>query len=130
MTGGRFVLVPPPTVIEKAGRYVVRRPSLTPMMMLLNVPAAVGVPLKRPVEVLNVAQLGRFWMVKPSALPSASAAVGRKLYATPTVAVVVGVPLMVGARLVVVVELTARIENAGNDTTLRPSVTRMTMLLQ
>ena len=38
-------------------------------------------------------------MLKPSVLLSASAAVGRKLYAWPAVTAVGGVPLIVGARL-------------------------------
>jgi hypothetical protein len=61
MTGAR--LVEPETEIEKARSEAVARPSLTPITMLLVVPDAVGVPLRRPVEVLNVAQLGRFVIV-------------------------------------------------------------------
>ena len=50
------------TVIENAARLVVLLPSLTAMTMLLNVPTLLddGVPLKRPVDVLKLAQLGRF----------------------------------------------------------------------
>jgi hypothetical protein len=40
---------------------------------------AVGVPDSLPVDVLNVAHTGLFWMLKPSALPSASVALGWKL---------------------------------------------------
>ena len=72
MTG----VLPPLTVIANAGSEAVAVPSLTLMMMLLKVPAAVGVPFRRPVELLNVAQVGLFWIVKPSDWPSASFAVG------------------------------------------------------
>ena len=53
-------------------------PSLTPMPMLENVPtlADVGVPARRPVAVLNVAQVGRFVMLNVSVPPSESLAVG------------------------------------------------------
>jgi hypothetical protein len=37
------------------------------------------VPDSRPVVVLNVAQDGRFWMLKVSGLPSGSEALGWKL---------------------------------------------------
>ena len=53
-------------------------PSLTLITMLANVPALVGVPLKAPVEVLKVAQDGRFWTLKVSAIPCGSDAVGVK----------------------------------------------------
>ena len=48
------------TVIEKAPKDALARPSLTLMRILLCVPPWVGVPLNRPVEVLKLAQLGRF----------------------------------------------------------------------
>src|ERR1044072_5296952 len=74
-------------VIVNAGSEADRRPSVTAMMMFENVPAAVGVPLKRPVAVSNVAQLGRFWIVKPRVVPaSGSDAVGVNEYAEPTLA--------------------------------------------
>ena len=76
IVGARFV--EPLTAIENAGSAVLTRPSLTLMMMLPKVPVAVGVPLKRPVVVLKVAQAGRFWMAKPRELPSVSAATGWK----------------------------------------------------
>jgi hypothetical protein len=48
---------------------------------LLNWPTspAPGVPLRRPVPELNVAQAGRFWMLKVRASPSGSDAFGWKL---------------------------------------------------
>ena len=79
MVGASLVLV---TVRLKAGRAVVTVPSLTLITMLLVVPtlALVGVPLKRPVVVLKVAQLGRFTMLKAKVVPaSGSDAVGVKL---------------------------------------------------
>lgn len=113
------------TRIANAGNEAVRRPSLTVMMMFENVPAAVGVPLKRPVAVSNaVAQLGRFWIEKPSVPPSGSVALGVNEYAEPAFTDVAGVPVMVGARLAGAVTL---IINAGNDAVARPSLARMVM---
>jgi hypothetical protein len=40
--------------------------------------ADVGAPDKRPVLVLKVAQLGRFWMLNPNVSPSGSLAAGVK----------------------------------------------------
>ena len=66
------------TVIEKDGNDLVELPSLTRIMMPDVVPtfAAAGVPLSRPVVVLNVAQAGLFWMLNVSLSPSLSVAVG------------------------------------------------------
>ena len=67
------------TTIEKAASCAVPPcPSLTPTTIPENVPtfAAVGVPDNRPVAVLNVAQVGRFVMLKVNAPPSGSLAVG------------------------------------------------------
>src|SRR6185295_8447185 len=94
------------------------------MRMLENVPTDAGVPESLPVEVLKLAQEGLFWMLKVSALPSASLAVGWKLYASPAVTDVGGDPAIVGARLAGAVVSTV-IENAGNDTTAWPSLTLM-----
>ena len=117
---------PPVVVIENAGSDTVAAPSLTRMMMLLAVPAAVGVPDKRPVAVLNVSQLGRLSIVHASVSPFASLAVGWKTYCAPTVAAVGGVPLIVGA--VFAAALTV-IENELSDALTLPSLTLMTMPL-
>jgi hypothetical protein len=61
---------------------------------------AVGVPDSRPVVVLKLAHVGRFTMLKVSALPLASAAVGVNEYALPTATDVAGEPDMVGGVLV------------------------------
>jgi hypothetical protein len=58
--------------------------------------ALVGVPLSRPVVVLNVAQAGLFRMLNVSVSPSLSVAVGWKEYACPTATVVAGVPEILG----------------------------------
>ena len=62
IVGRSFVFEAALTRMLNAGSDALSRPSLTLITMLLNVPtcALVGVPLRRPVEVLNVAQLGRF----------------------------------------------------------------------
>jgi hypothetical protein len=64
------------TLIENVGKEVVTVPSFTAMTIFECVAAVVGVPLKRPVELENVAQAGAFVIVKVSVLPSASEAVG------------------------------------------------------
>ena len=64
------------TVIVKAGSDALFLPSLTLMTMSDAAPAACGVPLRRPVAVLNVAQVGRFVIEKASVSPSLSCALG------------------------------------------------------
>jgi hypothetical protein len=102
-------------------------PSLTLMTMFENVPTCVdvGVPDSCPVTLLNVAHTGRFWMLKPSVSFSASAALGRKLYACPTLAEVDGVPLIVGALFD---ESTTVIVNGVSPALTLPSLTRIWML--
>ena len=87
--------------------------------------AAAGVPCSRPVVVLNVAQPGGFAMLNVSVPPLASLAVGVNEYCVPTVAVVGGVPEIVGG----VFDDATVIENAGNGVDAMPSLTLMTMLL-
>src|SRR5262245_32235869 len=100
MVGGRFATLV--TTIANGESCAVACPSLTPITMLLNVPtlALVGVPDRRPVLPLNVAQLGRFVTVYVSVLPSISVAVGVNAYSTPTDAPVGGVPVMTGGEFV------------------------------
>jgi hypothetical protein len=66
------------TVIANDGSDVVARPSCTLMTMAPLVPTSVddGVPLSRPVVVLNVAQVGMPAMLNVSGSLSASLAVG------------------------------------------------------
>jgi hypothetical protein len=115
---GARLLVAVRTVIENAGSATLVPPSLTLMTMLEAVPrfALLGVPESLPVEVLNTSQLGLFWMENVSVLPSASAAVGWKLYATPTIAPVGRMPLIVGAAANA---LGAASSTATNETTDR-----------
>src|SRR5262245_46415140 len=87
---------------------------------------APGVPCRVPFAALNVAQVGLFAIANVSVLPSASAAVGRKLYAVPCLAVVGGVPEIVGARLLV--GAVTLIANVGSAADVVPSLTEMTML--
>ena len=56
-------------------------------------------PESRPVDALKLAQPGLPLMLKESAWPSGSEAVGRNEYALPTVTAGAGDPLMTGARL-------------------------------
>ena len=113
------------TMIENAGSDTRLVPSLTEMMMLENVPAFadVGVPESRPVDVLNVAHDGAFWMLNVSVSPFGSEAVGWKLYVAPTLAVVAGVPLMRGALALAV------IVNAGSEAVRLPSLTLIMMFV-
>jgi hypothetical protein len=70
------------TWIENAGSAALTRPSFTEMTMFENVPMCVevGVPLKRPVEVLKLAHDGRPEITKRSVSPLfGSLALGWKL---------------------------------------------------
>ena len=70
-------------MIVNAGSEALAVPSLTLIAMSANVPtfAAAGVPVRRPVVALNVAQLGRFAIANVSVPPSGSLAVGANEYA-------------------------------------------------
>jgi hypothetical protein len=117
------------TVIVNAGSDRETFPSLTLMTIFPNVPtlAVVGVPWRRPVLPLNVAQPGRFEILNVRGSPLASLAAGVNVYCVPTVADVGGLPVIVGA--VFVAGAVTVIENAGSDAVLRPSLTEITMLL-
>lgn len=69
------------TVIVNGDSDALDLPSLTVMVTPAKLPTLllVGVPLNRPVAVLKLAQTGLLTMLKPSASPLASAAVGLKL---------------------------------------------------
>ena len=88
------------TAIVNAGREVVVVPSLALIRIPECAAAAVGVPERRPLLVLKVAHAGLFVMLNVRVLPSASLAVGWKLYALPTVTEVAGEPLIFGALFV------------------------------
>ena len=89
-----------------------------------------GVPDSLPVDVLNVAQEGRFWMLNVSLSPLGSLAVGVKLYAAPVRTEVGGVPLITGGELPPPpdVDDCTLIENAGSEAVAVPSLTLITML--
>lgn len=113
------------TAIANAGSDAFVRPSLTLMTTFEYVPTfeVVGVPDSCPVVVLKVAQLGRFAIENVSASPSASVAVGRKLYAAFALTVPDAVPLIVGARL----PAPTLIANAGSEVVALPSLALMTI---
>ena len=77
IVGGRFV-VGAVTVIENAASVAKFGPSLTEILMLLNVPVVPlgGVPDKRPVRVSNAAQPGCPAIENIKVSPSGSEAVG------------------------------------------------------
>ena len=79
--GGEFVVPDEAeTVIPKIGISVaIVTPSDTCILILLKVPVAVGVPLRRPVDALKLAHEGLFVILNVSGLPSGSEAVGVKL---------------------------------------------------
>jgi hypothetical protein len=64
------------TLIVKADRDVLAVPSLTDIAMLENAPAAVGVPVSAPLNVLKVVQAGLLLIENAIASPLASSAVG------------------------------------------------------
>jgi hypothetical protein len=128
IVGAAFTVAVPLAAMLKAGcKDAEVTPSVTMIMMLDVVPAAVGVPLRRPVVVLNVAQVGLLRIENVSALPSGSLAAGWNEYADPTLAVVDGVPLIVGDLFAFGFTVS---EYAGSDTFVVPSETEMTMLDQ
>ena len=97
--GGELVLEPEPvTVIENAGSHAVEVPSLTPMRMFEYVPtsALVGMSDNWQRVLLKTAHAGAFWIEHRSSSPSASEIVAMKLYQTPTLTVVAGVPEIFG----------------------------------
>ena len=77
ITGARLATAV--AVTEKLASVADNEPSDTLIVILDDVPAAVGVPLNRPVVVLNVAHVGLLVILKVNALPSGSDAVGVKL---------------------------------------------------
>lgn len=86
------------TVIAKAGSDADSDPSLTLIMMPVEVPtlAAAGVPLRLPVPLLNVAHEGLPLIEKVNVPPPGLDAVGLNVYAVPAVTLVGGVPEMAG----------------------------------
>ena len=78
ITGALLVVVLALTLIVKAGKLTVRLPSDVLMTMLEYVPTCEleGVPLKRPVVLLKVAQDGLLEIQKTSGSPFESLAVG------------------------------------------------------
>ncbi len=87
------------TVMLKPGSERLAMPSLTLMMMLEYTTAVVGFPVSKPVDELKLAQAGLLLIVNTKGSPGVSVAVGWNRYVTPTVAVVVGVPLIFGITL-------------------------------
>ena len=76
IVGAVFTGVAALAVIVNAGKAADAWPSLTLITTLANVPAADGVPCKRPVAAVNVAHAGRLVMLNVNGLPFASLAVG------------------------------------------------------
>ena len=115
----------PLTVIEKAGKAAAVLPSLTLITMPEVVPAsaAAGVPLSCPVALLKAAQLGLLLMEKVRVPPEGSLAVGVKEYAVPTVALVPGVPEIVGPEP----PAATVIAKAGRAAFATPSLTLITI---
>ncbi len=77
-----------------------------------------------PVATLKVAQDGRFCTLNESASPLVSLACGVKVYAVPAVAMVAGVPEMVGG----LAGAETVIEKAGSEALAEPSLTEITIL--
>ena len=91
---GARLLVGAVTAIANEGSDAVVVPSLTLITMLPNVPVVPvgGVPLSRPIDVSNDAQLGLPEIANISVLPSGSLAVGTNAYAVPASTLVIGTP--------------------------------------
>ena len=86
-------------------------------------------PESRPVDALKLAQPGLPLMLKESACPSGSEAVGRNEYALPAVTAGAGEPLMTGARLSGGGGSPADtvMSNAGSELDAAPSDTEITI---
>jgi len=76
MVGAEFVEPEVVTVMPNQGTHIWETPSLAQTLMPPNVPAAVGLPLRRPVVELKVAHEGFPWTLNVIALPSGSLATG------------------------------------------------------
>ena len=122
MVGGVLTAV---TVIENAGSAVLATPSLTEIAMPDCVPAwaLLGVPERRPVAALKLAQAGLLAIEKVSVWPSGSVAVGVKEYALPAVTDVGAAPLMAGG----VLTATTVIENGASGVEACPSLALITI---
>lgn len=78
IVGAEFELDVPDTVILNEGSEVDETPSVATIMIDENVPAAVGVPESKPLDVLKLAHAGLLRMDQVRALPSGSFPVGWK----------------------------------------------------
>ena len=83
--------------MENGGSDADAAPSETTIWIWSKYPDEDAMPLSVPVEALKVAQEGLLAMLKVRASPSASEALGVKLYAVPTVRLRAGIPEMAGA---------------------------------
>jgi hypothetical protein len=110
------------TVIVKDASEALAVPSLTVITMPEKAPVFVapGVPESLPFVVLNVAQLGFPAIENVSVPPRGLDAVGVNEYAVPTVAVVAGMPEMVGGVAAVTVML-----KVGSEAVEVPSLTEI-----
>ena len=115
-----------PTVSVNGASEVVALPSVTLIVTVDEVlaSATVGVPLNRPVDVLNVAQVGFPVTLNVRVSPLTSLAVGWNAYGWFTGAEVAGVPEIVGAVLAGVTLMV----KAASELDARPSETLITML--
>jgi hypothetical protein len=115
------------TVIVNAGSAAVSSPSLTLILMFANVPAAVGVPCRRPVLVENVAHEGGPVIENVSGSSSSSSAVGVNEYSVPASTDGAGVPEIVGGVFGGAVTV---IVNVGSVAMAVPSLTLMEMFVK
>ena len=92
------VAVAATTCRENAVKLAVALPSDTwiTILAVVAISVAVGAPLNLPVAVSKLAHAGLLLMLKVSVSLSTSLTVGVKLYAVPTVAFALGVPLITG----------------------------------
>ena len=130
IVGGRLVVPEVLTVMENGGSEATPPlPSLTLMMMFEYVPtsALVGMSDNWHLVLLKTAHAGGFWIEQRRVSPFGSEIVAMKLYQTPTLAVVGGVPEIRGGELPPEVEPVTVIENAGSQAVDVPSVTPMRM---